>query len=149
MPETKDDAVRSDPDDRVQPPNLDGASMASVLAPLCDASIERALVTIGAAPESELNNQDRIVIGYAADLCRHVRAFLAEAAAGERKGLAKVEAATLTIARENTPTGPRVVVVSAAFRDQPNCKVLLTHREALVIEGTDGVPRIAVRMMDW
>ncbi len=85
----------------------------------------------------------------AADLCAAVREFLADSAAGERKGLAKTDGTVVLIGQEKTEHGPMVAVTCSAFGSEPGGKIMLTRREALVIDGGDGTARISVRRISW
>jgi hypothetical protein len=85
----------------------------------------------------------------AADLCAAVREFLRDSRAGERKGLAKCDHAMIAVESEKTDQGPRVVCISSAFNGEPGGKIQLTRREALIIDGSEGVARISVRKVTW
>jgi hypothetical protein len=85
----------------------------------------------------------------AADLCAAVREFLRDSRSGERKGLAKVDHTTIAVEKETTDQGPRVVCISSAFAGEPGGKIQLTRREALIIDGAEGVARISVRKVTW
>jgi hypothetical protein len=85
----------------------------------------------------------------AADLCAAVREHLRDSKSGERKGLAKCDHATILVEVEKTDQGPRVACISSAFNGEPGARITLTRREALIIDGSDGVPRISVRKVTW
>jgi hypothetical protein len=85
-----------------------------------------------------------VAIYAAADLCAAVREHLRDSKSGERKGLAKVDHATILVESEKTDTGPRVACISSAFNGEPGGKIQLTRREALIIDGSDGVRRCRI-----
>ncbi len=85
----------------------------------------------------------------AADLCAAVREYLADCAAGERKGLAKTDGTVILLGQDKTEHGPMLTATCAAFGTEPGGRIMLTRREALVIDASDGAARISVRKISW
>jgi hypothetical protein len=83
----------------------------------------------------------------AAHLRVAVREFLRGRRSGERKGLAKCDQAVILVGQEKTDRGPIVTCIADAFRGEPRGKIMLTRREALIIDGSEGVARMSVQMV--